>query len=285
MGSFSASLKTIGDTRGLPATVKLEDGRLSIEAGDAEIGDWSLLDIGLEPTSKGYRLAAEGDQLIIEMPDTEQFAQELEASLPKKRKRSGLRQRRAEKETAQTVVELSRQPEPEPKVPKRRGLPGASVLTDAESLRPSKETAGIISRFRTSSPQAEDSTETKPDRKPTGDNGERQTPSGQPGGVVGLLDRAIHATERRWGPLLPEWVFNRVVFVVAVLLVAVALVFRGVTSIVLLVAGVLALMVGGASYTDDVMASKLLPGRMTPTHVLIAGVSLLAAGILFGIIA
>ncbi len=44
-------------------------------------------------------------------------------------------------------------------------------------------------------------------------------------------------------------------------------------------------MVGGASYTDDVMASKLLPGRTTPTHVLIVGIGLIALGILFGFIA
>ncbi len=95
----------------------------------------------------------------------------------------------------------------------------------------------------------------------------------------------IEASERRWGSLLPEWVFNRIVFVVALVLFALAIVFRGVTSIVLLIAGVLALMVGGASYTDAVMASKLLPGRTTPTHLLIVGVGLLAVGILFGIIA
>lgn len=284
MGSFSASLKTIGDTKGLPATINLEDGRLSITSGDAAIGDWPLGDIGLEPTSTGYRLAAEGDQLIIEMPDTEQFAQELEAFRPKKRKQTGFMKRRSEKKTTQPVVEVSREPEPEPKVPKRRGLPGATVLTDMETPRPSKSTAGLVSRFRTPKTQPDEPAEKEKTRKPRRREA-GSAASGEPGGVVGLLDRVIEASERRWGSLLPEWVFNRIVFVVALVLFALAIVFRGVTSIVLLIAGVLALMVGGASYTDAVMASKLLPGRTTPTHLLIVGVGLLAVGILFGIIA
>ena len=77
MSSFSASLKTLGDRQGLPATVVLENDRLSIAAGDESIGDWSLDEIQLEPTPNGYRMAAEGEQLLIEMPDAEAFKSEL----------------------------------------------------------------------------------------------------------------------------------------------------------------------------------------------------------------
>lgn len=284
MGSFNASLKTVGDTRGLPATVKLEQGRLSIIAGDAPIGDWPLAEIGLDPVPRGYRLAAEGEHLIIELDDSEQFAEELARSTKKKRRRR--RKGDASEARVQTRPQIERPPEP--KRPARRGLPGASVLPDSDAPRPSSSTAGLVSRFRRSSP------ETGQQEKPASVRGSAGTEaagssSGKDrragSGVIGLLDRTIDATERRWGPLLPEWVFNRVVFVTALVLLGVALVFRGVTSIVLLVAGVLALMVGGASYTDDVMASKLLPGRMTPTHVLFVGIGLIAFGILFGLVA
>jgi len=73
MGSFAASLKTIGDTKGLPATVSVEDGRLSINAGSETLGEWSIEDIRLEPIPTGYRMSAEGDQILIEMREAEEF--------------------------------------------------------------------------------------------------------------------------------------------------------------------------------------------------------------------
>lgn len=291
MGSFNASLKTVGDTRGLPATVKLEEGRLSIIAGDAPIGDWPLADIGLDPVPRGYRLAAEGEHLIIELDDSELFAEELARSSKKgKRKRGGLVSRKADLPDESVPTRPIIERPPEPKRPPRRGLPGASVLTDSEVPRPSKSTASLASRFRKPSTDTDESAQPERDRVPGPARTEAPAPQPTEGQgfrtrVVGLLDRVIDEAERRWGSLLPEWVFNRIVFVAALVLLALAIVFRGITSIVLLVVGVIALMIGGASYTDDVMASKLLPGRMTPTHVLIVGVVLVAVGILFGIIA
>ncbi len=293
MGSFTASLKTVGDTRGLPATVRLEEGRLSIVAGDAPIGDWPLRDIGLEPVPRGYRLAAEGEHLIIEMADVDQFAEELARSSKRKGRRKGFSGRKADTsgDGGSPQVETPSRPEPlpDPKPPRRRGLPGASAVTDTASPRPSSSTAGLISRFRTSPGTDEPSEPAVADRSArAGDTDSGAATPLEPGGfgarVVGLLDAVIDATERRWGSLLPDWVFNRAVFLAALVLIALAFVFRGVTSITLLIVGVLALLVGGVSYTDDVMASKLLPGRTTPTHVLVVGVSLLALGIIFGLI-
>lgn len=73
MGSFDASLRTIGDRNGIAATLTVIDGRLSISAGDQSIGDWSLEEIQLEPTPTGYRMAAEGEQILIDLPDADQF--------------------------------------------------------------------------------------------------------------------------------------------------------------------------------------------------------------------
>jgi hypothetical protein len=44
-------------------------------------------------------------------------------------------------------------------------------------------------------------------------------------------------------------------------------------------------IVGAIVYTDSVLASKWLPGRMTPIHVLIFGVAILMFGVLLGVIA
>lgn len=270
MGSFSASLKAIGDTRGIPATVELREGRLSIKAGDSEIGDWHLEDVDLEPTPTGYRLAAEGDQVLLDMSDSEQFAQEL-SSLSKNGtgRMLGLfarRDKKSERDVADIAVPVEPKRTPSARETVSR-LP-ASLMGSATS----NETR------RASEPVAQVTQVTEETNRPG-----KATPSTSR--LVAMLDSAIEASEKRWGSLLPPWVFNRGVFVAGLALVTLAFVFRGLTSVALLVLGVVVLMFGGVTYTDDVMASKLLPGRTTPTHVLIAGVSLLGVGIAFGLIA
>ncbi|MEA1903100.1 MAG: hypothetical protein U9N56_06205, partial [Actinomycetota bacterium] len=90
MGNFDASLKTMGDRKGLPATVRLEGGRIIIEAGDAPIGDWALDEIHLEPIPAGYRMSAEGEQILLELTDVDGFKSELNG---KKSKRSKARKK------------------------------------------------------------------------------------------------------------------------------------------------------------------------------------------------
>ena len=77
MGTFDASLRTLGDRKGLPATLTVADGRLAIEAGDQSIGEWSLDEIRLEPTPTGYRMAAEGEQILLDIENVDDFAHAL----------------------------------------------------------------------------------------------------------------------------------------------------------------------------------------------------------------
>jgi hypothetical protein len=93
MGTFTASLRAIGDVKSLPATVELNDGRLSIMAGSAEIGSWLLTDVSLEEMPTGYRLAAEGEQILIELKDLDGFATELAGQ---SKKRSPFARRKAD---------------------------------------------------------------------------------------------------------------------------------------------------------------------------------------------
>jgi hypothetical protein len=195
MGSFVASLKTIGDTKGLPAVVHLAEGRLSINAGDETIGEWALEDIRLEPMETGYRMAAEGEQIILEMTDADGF----ESELQKNGKRTF-------------------------------ALPAAGTL-----LAP--------------------------------------------------VDKSIALAENKLGALLPEWAFNRVMVAVVVGALLFMIIFPGLVSALLLVAGLLTVMFGAVVYTDPMLASKWLPGRMTPLHVLITGLVVLIFGVLLGVIA
>jgi hypothetical protein len=93
MGTFTASLRAIGDVKSLPASVELNEGRLSIVAGSSEIGSWLLADVSLEEMPTGYRLAAEGEQILIELKDLDGFATELAGQ---HKKRSPFRRRKAD---------------------------------------------------------------------------------------------------------------------------------------------------------------------------------------------
>ena len=196
MSSFSASLKTLGDRQGLPATVVLENDRLSIAAGDESIGDWSLDEIQLEPTPNGYRMAAEGEQLLIEMPDAEAFKSELT------------------KKSRSIKVSL-----------------------------PAKD------------------------------------------GLLKSVDKGLEAAEDRWGALLPTWMFTRMMLVVVLGTILVTVFLPGLVSIFLLISGVLIVIFGGVVYTDSMLASKWLPGRMSPMHVLLFGVVILMLGVFLGVLA
>ncbi len=197
MGSFSASLKTLGDRVGLPATVVLQDDRLSIAAGEEAIGEWQLDEIRLEPTPTGYRMAAEGEHLLIEMRDAEAFG-----------------------------TELSRSARPGIKIT----LPGKETLF-----------------------------------KP--------------------VDITIEAAERRWGTLLPQWMFTRIMFGLCFGALTLFAVLPGIVSLFLLISGALLIMGGAITYADPMLSSRWLPGRMSPVHVLLFGVVILLLGVLLGVIA
>ena len=124
MGSFSASLRTFGDHKGLPATIQIDSGRLSIALGDQPLGDWALDEIHLEPIESGYRLEAEGDQVLLDLANTEDF----EAVLNENRERP---KRRLFRRNATGTVTSG-------KVPKPRGKPESARAT-REAKRPKEQ--------------------------------------------------------------------------------------------------------------------------------------------------
>jgi len=195
MGSFAASLKTLGDSQGLPAVIHLSEGRLSIAAGDESIGEWALDEIRLEPTPTGYRMAAEGEQIILEVSDVDAFETELS------------------------------------------------------------------------------------------DSGKRNRSMPEMGKLLAPVDRGLAFAEKKWGALLPRWIFTRIMFGVVIAALTLVIIFPGLVSGFLLIAGLLMVMFGAVVYTDPMLASKWLPGRMSPVHVLLFGVAILLVGILLGIIA
>jgi hypothetical protein len=251
MGSFTASLRSIGDVRALPATVELSDGRLSIVAGSTEIGSWSLDDIRLEETPTGYRMAAEGDQILIELRDVESLATEL-AKRNKKRL-------------------FGKEKDPSPKVTQATTpLQDISVTPHLEAKQVSIPSGVDLPPRETSEPPRVKS---------------QTASSGVARKGMGLVDRILAKAQKRFGPYLPDWLFSRAMLVIGLSTLVALILFPGVFSVMLLIAGALLVLFGAVVYSDTVLASKWLPGRATPIQALVLGLTVLLLGILLGILA
>lgn len=261
MGTFKASLKTIGDTRGLPATVELSEGRISIAAGDTEIGEWSLGDINMEPIPTGYRVSAEGDQIILELKDLNGFNAALEETSKAKR---GLRRPRPDKPG-------SERPKEKASSRRRKRATTSDPATKTEPTPP--EPVAPVQTPAVAEPSKRAASEEP-----------KQTASKEPNKLLATVDSMLDAAHRRWGALLPGWAFARGTLLALIVLLALVVVFPGQASFVAIVGGLLLIVFGGVAYSDEVVAAKWLPGRTTPAHPLIGGVVVVAIGILIGVI-
>lgn len=249
MGTFSASLRAIGDVKSLPATIELSDGTLSIFAGDTEIGSWPLKEINLEEIPTGYRMAAEGEQILIELKDVSSFASELQATT-KKRLSFGRKKQETASSKPQTDPAVISRPEPEPRA---RAQVDEKPTDRVVPELPKVEKVGKSSGWTTKG--------------------------------LALVDGTLARANKKLGPYLPEWFFTRAMFAIAFGALMLMLVLPGLVSVFLLVAGGLMVMFGAIVYSDTMLASRWLPGRTTPQHALLFGVAILMMGVLLGVIA
>jgi hypothetical protein len=74
-------------------------------------------------------------------------------------------------------------------------------------------------------------------------------------------------------------------FGVAFIALILMIVLPGLVSAFMLIAGALIVVFGAVAYSDPMLASRWLPGRTTPPHVLLFGVVILMLGVLLGVIA
>lgn len=251
MGSFTASLRSIGDVRALPATVELSDGRISIVAGSTEIGSWPLDEIRLEEIPTGYRLAAEGDQILIELKDVESFASELAKRNKKKRFLGKAKTTAASAAQVKTdpPVQVGPHPTPEP----------ISTATEVTASPPKTAKPPRQKRQKASSETAKKG--------------------------IGVVERVLGLAQKRFGPYLPDWMFSRAMLFIAIAGLVAMFLLPGLFSVVLLIAGALLVLFGAVVYSDTVLASKWLPGRATPIQALLLGLSVVLCGVLLGMLA
>lgn len=251
MGTFSASLRAVGDVKALPATVEIVDGMLKIAAGSTEIGSWPLDEVHLEEIPTGYRMAAEGDQILIELNDVSSFSEALANGSKKKRAR--LRKSRLD-DVTETKLEV-------PTAAKTAAVPNPGTRD------------GSAPNTRSAAEPAPPPTSPKP-----------KTPGfGQR--IVDGVDTLLIKAKKRFGAYLPDFMFSRAMFVITLGVLTTMILFPGVFSTALLISGGLTVLFGAIVYTDSVLASRFLPGRATPQQALLLGLGVLLFGVLLGVIA
>jgi hypothetical protein len=78
MSTFNGEVKLLDETgHGVPVTIDLTDGKLTIGTDSAEIGSWSLDEIRILAQEDGFHLRAEGDEVVVVTDDDAGFAIEL----------------------------------------------------------------------------------------------------------------------------------------------------------------------------------------------------------------
>ncbi len=220
MGQFQGSLRLPGDSKSLPATVLLRDGRLQISSGDHAIGDWSMDTIDIAQVPEGIRVRAEGEVLLLDLPDREAFSQAAAFYAPK---------------------------------PKRLPRAKRSLKTQKSPSLPSRPVAAAP----------------KP-AKPKGDS---------------RIDHLLAQAKDRLPDKTPDWVFSRWGVAAAIGLLAFCVVFAELVSNLLLIAGVIALLIGGVTMLDSVIARRILHHKVTPIQVVLGGGGVFVAGLLVGVVA
>ena len=75
MSTYEGSLRIPGDDGPpLAVTIDLTDGRLRMNAGEAEIGDWAKSEIRVNALPDGFHLRAEGEEILLDIADDARFA-------------------------------------------------------------------------------------------------------------------------------------------------------------------------------------------------------------------
>jgi hypothetical protein len=145
MGQFQGSLRLPGDSRPLPAVVQLRDGRLQISSGDHAIGDWSIDTLDIAQVPDGIRVKAEGEVLLLDIPDREAFTQAAAFYSPKP-KRLGRAKRSSKAGAATSLPARPVATAPKPAKPKGNSRID-QLLAQAKDRFPAKTPDWVFSRW------------------------------------------------------------------------------------------------------------------------------------------
>jgi hypothetical protein len=75
MGAFAGSMRIAEDFQGpIRVIVDLDAERLSIRAGEVDIGSWPLAEVGVRGEDDGFHLRMEGEEVVLDPDDLLGFA-------------------------------------------------------------------------------------------------------------------------------------------------------------------------------------------------------------------
>ncbi len=145
--------------------------------------------------------------------------------------------------------------------------------TSKRSSRPRKSAKAEASRAPKTKPAKTATVPKPPAEKATKVKGESR------------IDQFLEQAKERFGSRIPDWVFTRGGLVGVLALIVFCVVFAQLVSNLLLIAGVIALLIGGVTMLDSVIARRILRHRVTPIQVVIGGGTVFVAGLLVGVVA
>ena len=75
MSAFEGRLRIEGDQQP-PVSVEIDltDERMRVRSGEVDVADWALDDIRISALADGFHVRAEGEEIILEVPDDGRFA-------------------------------------------------------------------------------------------------------------------------------------------------------------------------------------------------------------------
>jgi hypothetical protein len=78
MTAYDARLKLSGsDEAPISVVVDLTEDRLTMTAGDIEVGDWARDQVRVSALPDGFHVRAEGEEIILDVTDDAHFALDL----------------------------------------------------------------------------------------------------------------------------------------------------------------------------------------------------------------
>lgn len=77
MGEYHGLLRLPEDENGVEVSVDLAAERIVIRGGDVLIGDWPMDDVRVVATDEGFRLRAEGEEVVLVVDRDAELAIEL----------------------------------------------------------------------------------------------------------------------------------------------------------------------------------------------------------------
>lgn len=126
MGKFKAMLRLPGDSQALPATVQFLEGRMQVASGEHVIGDWDIQNIEISRIAEGFRIAAEGEELLLDIEDRASF--EEAAAAPTVKAKSNRRPKKSSRPRAATA--------PKAKSPRGQHMVATATPATEEAAKP-----------------------------------------------------------------------------------------------------------------------------------------------------